>query len=1110
MEKDYNAIFDAANDAIFVHDIETGEIIDANSKACEMYLYSREELITMHPADISPGSVAEGEFTREYANKMMDKAASGEPHIFQWLAKDKAGRIFWVEVNLKRAIIGGRYRLLAIVRDITDRKRTEDRLSNINEVFLNFGPNPSENINRLTGLCGRLLGADCALYNRIEGNMIHSCGQWNTPPGFPAVSEAKGHICYDVARRPKDDLVIISNLPETDYALTDPAVDKYKLKTYIGIPVKFADIHIGVLCVLYQHDYFPTDEEKKIIGIIASAIGVEENRKSAEDVSHLAEFSIQKASDEAFWIGPDASILYVNDSACRALGYSREELLTMKVHDIDVNFPENIWQQHWKELKEKCSITFESRQRRKDGSIFPVEITANFVEWSGDEYNFAFVRDVAERKRSEEALIKRDYQLEVLSRTSQHINAVLDVKVILRTLVAAAMELVEAGAGTSGLFSDGRMKFSEYNKGGSLIPISYTFTAGQGLPGYVISQRKPHISNDPATDPKILPEKLRELNFYNAVCIPILDNKGDLLGCFEIYNKKSAAKFDVQDVFMLQGLAASAAIAIDNARAIERLKAVEEELREERDRAKKYFDVSGVIMVVINSHQKVSLINKAGCDMLGYPAEEIVGKDWFDNFVPSHSGEEVKKEFVRLISGKSKAVEYYENPIVTKSGRERLIAWHNSVLTDKEGNIMFTLSSGLDITERKSAQQTQEHLTKELLRTNEELKRISLVDAETGLYNHRFYNDTIDREFQRASRSAQPLTVIMIDIDYFRSINDVYGHEFGDIVLKQFAEQLTKMLRRYDMVIRFGGEEFVIISAGLDREKALGLSHRILDALSLFNFGTAKQTVKIKITMAVASYPEDKITKAADFMNIASNILEKAKEAGGNRVYSSSEVKKFKSDVYDESAPADITNLKGRIHELAKHEKQALIESIFAFAKTIEIRDHYTGEHAESTVRYATRIAEELKLAPDEVESIKEAATLHDLGKVGISDKILLKKSKLTKREFEEIKKHPQIAADIIRPMKFMHDIIPLVLYHHERWDGKGYPAELKGEEIPLGARIIAIADVYQALTSNRPYREAYKKKEAIEILRKGAGTQFDPAIVKAFLRVLEKRPGKK
>ena len=158
----------------------------------------------------------------------------------------------------------------------------------------------------------------------------------------------------------------------------------------------------------------------------------------------------------------------------------------------------------------------------------------------------------------------------------------------------------------------------------------------------------------------------------------------------------------------------------------------------------------------------------------------------------------------------------------------------------------------------------------------------------------------------------------------------------------------------------------------------------------------------------------------------------------------------------------------------------------------------------EKTVYYATELARRLGMPSNEVERIRQAAILHDLGKIGISDKILLKKSKLSSKEFDVIKKHPQIAADILRPIQVLHDIIPYIFYHHERWDGSGYPSGLNKEEIPLGARIIALADVYQALSSDRSYRKAYNKGRVIKLIKEGAGTQFDPNIVDVFLGILK------
>jgi len=410
-----------------------------------------------------------------------------------------------------------------------------------------------------------------------------------------------------------------------------------------------------------------------------------------------------------------------------------------------------------------------------------------------------------------------------------------------------------------------------------------------------------------------------------------------------------------------------------------------------------------------------------------------------------------------------------------------------------------------DITSRKSAEERVGVLNNELLESNKRLKQLSLTDAHTGLYNHRYMEQVIEAEFHRAKRYAHPLSVIMIDIDYFKSINDVYGHQFGDLVLKQFARQLRLIMRKYDIIIRSGGEEFIVISPGIDIAQALNIGQRILSAINLYNFGNREHTVKLKLTLAAASYPEDRVSLGMGLVNLADQILTKAKESGGNRVYSILDIRKEKGKLpAKRSKPVDIRILQGKLDKLTKRSNQSLVEAIFAFAKTIELKDHYTGEHVEETVRYVTDIGNGLGLPKDEIELIKQGAALHDLGKIGVSEKILLKRSKLTKREFEEIKKHPQIGADILRPIQFLRNIIPLVFYHHERWDGSGYPSGIKGEEIPIGARIIAIADAYQALTSDRPYRKAYKKEKAIAILKKGAGSQFDPRITGIFLKILQ------
>jgi diguanylate cyclase (GGDEF)-like protein/PAS domain S-box-containing protein len=956
-EANYSAIFNAANDAIFVHDIETGQILDVNNKAAEMYCYPKEEILNLSMHALSAG---EKPYTHEDAMGYMNKAAAGEPQVFQWLARDKLDRIFWVEVNLKRAIIGGRYRLLAVVRDINERKQTEQRLEEINRAFLKFTTDPAENISHLTALCGKLLNADYALYNRLEKGILSSCGQWNVPPDFSPADKPDGHICYDVINRGGEEAVIIENLQDTEYANTDPDVAKYGLKTYMGYPVRFGGSCNGSLCVVYQNDYTPSDEDRKIIGILGSAIGIEEERRSES-----------------------------------------------------------------------------------------------------------------------EAVIKRDYQLEILSRTSQHINKILDIPVILRTLVSAGMELVDAKGGSAGLLVNGAIEFNEYNREGHIEPIHYTFQSGYGVAGWVAQTAKPYMANDPEHDSHVVPEIRKALDFYNAIGVPIVGYKGDVLGCLFVNNKKDRLPFETQDVFMLQGLATSAAVALENAENSKRYELVTENIP--------------IHIGAIDKQGKFFVWNKYSNEMLGYTAEEVIGK-----MSPSaiHESKREAEEVIRIAT--EEGIYDRELNLVHKDGH--LVPAHLVVVPyrSQSGNITGFYGFAEDITRRKE-------LHTELLKSNERLKELALKDPETGLYNHRYLSEVIESEFYRARRYGHALSIIMVDIDYFKSINELYGHDFGDLVLKQFAHYINKLVRKYDIMVRSGGEEFIVLAPGLDRDKALALGRRFLEVVRVYDFGDREHTIKLKMSISVAAYPDDRVTMGKDLINLADGILDKVKDRGGDGVYSSLDIKNGKPKTSEDAASSDIKGLRDKVDKLTRRGKQNLMESIFAFAKTIEIKDHYTGEHAERTVYYATSIARSLGLAAEEVENIRQAAVLHDLGKIGVSDKILHKRSKLTEKEYEEIKRHPQIAADIIRPVQFMHDIVPLVLYHHERWDGKGYPAGLEGADIPMGARIIAIADVYQALTSRRSYRKAYSKNEAMRIIKKGRGSQFDPAVVDALIEILKK-----
>lgn len=533
---------------------------------------------------------------------------------------------------------------------------------------------------------------------------------------------------------------------------------------------------------------------------------------------------------------------------------------------------------------------------------------------------------------------------------------------------------------------------------------------------------------------------------------------------------------------------------------ITRRKRIEEALKESEEQYRITIESMGEAIHVVDRSLRFLMFNKKFQEWnatLGLDVD-VIGRKIFEVF--PFLAKKVKAEYQKVFNiGKIVVTEE-----VVKVRDKEFITETRKIPIIEKGKVVRVITVIRDITEHKRNDEKLEVLNKKLTKTNRRLKQFVLRDVQTGLFNYRYLGEIIEAEFLRAKRSGHPLSIIMLDIDYFKSINEVYGHHFGDLVLKQLARQLKRMVRKYDIVIRFGGEEFAIISPGTDKSTALLLARRLLDDINLYNFGNKKDIVKLKLSIAVATFPEDRIVLGGDLIELVQQILSKVKECGGNNVYSAQDLKKAKLAIPGREEPEDVKFLKEKIDKLTKGANQSLIEAVLAFAKTLELKDHYSGEHVEKTVRYATELARALNLSNDEIERIRQASILHDLGKIGISDKILLKRSKLSKYEFEEIKKHPRIGVDIIRPIQFLHNLIPLILYHHERWDGRGYPNGLKGEDIPVGARIIALADVYQALTSDRPYRRAFSKQEAIKIIKEGSGTQFDPAIVEKFLQVLE------
>jgi len=486
------------------------------------------------------------------------------------------------------------------------------------------------------------------------------------------------------------------------------------------------------------------------------------------------------------------------------------------------------------------------------------------------------------------------------------------------------------------------------------------------------------------------------------------------------------------------------------------------------------------------------------------PAKENLAKEFYniallDLKLPSGSGLDLLKELRAANS---------DTAVIVFTGHASA---ENAIAALNEGAFSY-MQKPLNIDELKitiaKAIERQELMlsNKDLL---SRLKELSVKDPLTGLYNYRYLEERLSSEFKRAQRYVLPISVIMIDIDYFKSINDIYGHQCGDLILKEFGQCLMDYSRTNDIVIRYGGEEFLALLPDTNKVGAIIFGERLLENLLKHVFDPQGQKIKLKISMGLVSFPEDGMETQITLMDSADKTLRAAKEMGGNRLATFDEIaKKPENNGASKDEEESVEQMKKKLLKMEGRVNQTLLESIYAFAKTIEAKDYYTSEHGENMVSIAMEIGKRLNVPEKELENLKHAAILHDLGKIGIPDKILHKKGKLNEKELRKIKTHPQIGAEIIRSVHFLSAVVPIVLHHHERFDGLGYSSGLRGKDILLGARIIAVADVYQALVSDRPYRKAYSKKEALKIIQEGAGTQFDPEIVKIFLEISKSKAG--
>ena len=365
------------------------------------------------------------------------------------------------------------------------------------------------------------------------------------------------------------------------------------------------------------------------------------------------------------------------------------------------------------------------------------------------------------------------------------------------------------------------------------------------------------------------------------------------------------------------------------------------------------------------------------------------------------------------------------------------------------------------------------------------LSDAAVTDALTGLTNRRGFQELIETELERARRSGQPLSLIIGDLDHFKALNDRFGHGAGDRALEQLALILDTAKRRIDTAARIGGEEFAVVLPDSDHHAAYILAERMRREVRETFF---YEPYELTISLGVATFPLHGSSVEA-LVAQADEALYAAKALGRDRTV-------LYSENLDDSVPPDVPGM-----ERPRSDRHS--STVLALADVVAGRDRGTSAHSHAVGRYAAAIARELGLPEPIVERLRLSGIVRDIGKIAIPDSVLRKSGWLSAEDWTAMRRHPEVGASILAGAE-LEDVSEWVLSHHERHDGTGYPHGLSGTDIPFEARILAVADAYEAMTSDRVYRSAMSEDDACAELVRCAGTQFDPRVVEAFLRVLE------
>lgn len=387
---------------------------------------------------------------------------------------------------------------------------------------------------------------------------------------------------------------------------------------------------------------------------------------------------------------------------------------------------------------------------------------------------------------------------------------------------------------------------------------------------------------------------------------------------------------------------------------------------------------------------------------------------------------------------------------------------------------------------------------------HDRLRQAAITDGLTGLYNHDHFNRMLDAEMGRSRRYGHPIAMIMLDMDYFKAINDTYGHLVGNQTLIEVSRILQEGVRDIDIVARFGGEEFSIILPQAAAQDAWQVAERIRLAFAELSNIDSLHNHGVTASFGIADVDDPRVVSSADLVDLADRALYVAKHRGRDQVVSAYELDDG-AEIIATIKTDEVEWLRRRVKALSVRAKDVYMQSVGSLLQALDEKDPYTARHAMNVAYYARQLAEHMGCSKATVKSVHNAALLHDIGKVGVPDRILMKRTPLSQLERMVLEQVPLIGTRIVDHLRILESETHIIRHQREHFDGSGFPAGLTGNQIPVGSRILLVADAFDAMTTDRVYRSRRPLDEAVTELQDCTKRQFDPRAVTALRQILRK-----